>query len=99
MANQTRQLGELLQRDGAKVTLLQVNAPYRPPWIGRVRGVRALFRLATYTCALWQVAGHVDVFHIMANSGWSWHLFASPAVWIARLRGIPTVVNYRGGEA
>jgi glycosyltransferase involved in cell wall biosynthesis len=35
----------------------------------------------------------------MANSGWSWHLFAAPAVWIGRLRGIPTVVNYRGGEA
>lgn len=99
MANQTRQLGELLQRDGAKVTLMPVNAPYRPRWIGRVRGVRALFRLAPYTCGLWHVAGHVDVFHIMANSGWSWHLFASPAVWIARLRGIPSVVNYRGGEA
>ena len=32
MANQTRQLGELLQRDGAKVTLMPVNAPYRPRW-------------------------------------------------------------------
>jgi glycosyltransferase involved in cell wall biosynthesis len=35
----------------------------------------------------------------MANSGWSWHLFAVPAVWIARLRSVPVVVNYRGGEA
>jgi glycosyltransferase involved in cell wall biosynthesis len=35
----------------------------------------------------------------MANSGWSWHLFAAPAVWIARMRGVPVVVNYRGGEA
>jgi glycosyltransferase involved in cell wall biosynthesis len=35
----------------------------------------------------------------MANSGWSWHLFAAPAIWIARLRGCPVVVNYRGGEA
>jgi glycosyltransferase involved in cell wall biosynthesis len=99
MANQTRQLGELLQRDGAKVTILQVNAPYRPRWIGRVRGVRALFRLVAYACGLWRVAGNVDVFHIMANSGWSWHLFASPAVWIASMRGRPSVVNYRGGGA
>ncbi len=35
----------------------------------------------------------------MANSGWSWHLFAAPAIWIAKLRGIPVIVNYRGGEA
>jgi glycosyltransferase involved in cell wall biosynthesis len=35
----------------------------------------------------------------MANSGWAWHLFAAPAIWIATLRGVPVVVNYRGGEA
>jgi glycosyltransferase involved in cell wall biosynthesis len=35
----------------------------------------------------------------MANSGWSWHLFAAPAIWIGHLRGCPVVVNYRGGEA
>ena len=48
---------------------------------------------------LWKTAGRVDVFHIMANSGWSWHLFAMPAVWIAKARNVPAVVNYRGGEA
>jgi glycosyltransferase involved in cell wall biosynthesis len=35
----------------------------------------------------------------MANSGWAWHLFAAPAVWIAKLRRIPVIVNYRGGAA
>jgi glycosyltransferase involved in cell wall biosynthesis len=35
----------------------------------------------------------------MANSGWSWHLFAAPAILIGKLRGIAVVVNYRGGEA
>jgi glycosyltransferase involved in cell wall biosynthesis len=35
----------------------------------------------------------------MANSGWSWHLFAAPAIWIARARRTPVVVNYRGGGA
>jgi hypothetical protein len=35
----------------------------------------------------------------MANSGWSWHLFAAPAIWLARLRGVPVLVNYRGGDA
>lgn len=99
MANQTRQLGELLGKEGARVTLVQVNPPYRPHWIGALRGVRALFRLAPYLLRLWRAAGQVDLFHIMANSGWSWHLFAAPAVWIAHMRGVPSVVNYRGGEA
>lgn len=99
MANQTRQLAELLRSDGAMVTTVQVNAPYRPWWIGTVRGVRAVFRLVPYLFCLWRTAGRVDIFHIMANSGWSWHLFACPAVWIAKMRRTPSVVNYRGGEA
>jgi len=99
MANQTRQLAELLQGEGAMVTLVQVNAPYKPGWIQGVRGVRAVFRLVPYIVRLWCVTGRVDIFHVMANSGWSWHLIAAPAVWIARIRGIPVVVNYRGGEA
>jgi glycosyltransferase involved in cell wall biosynthesis len=99
MANQTRQLAELLRSDQAGVTLVQTNAPYRPLWAGRLPGVRALFRLIPYLLSLWRAAGISDVFHIMANSGWSWHLFAAPAIWVARLRGVPVVVNYRGGEA
>lgn len=99
MANQTRQLSELLQREGAKIVVVAVNAAYRPSWIAKVRGVRAIFRLLPYIIRLWRVAGEVDIVHIMANSGWSWHLFATPAVWIARQRGVPSVVNYRGGQA
>ena len=99
MANQTQQLAELLTTGGAAVTLVQVNAPYAPAWIGGVPLVRAVFRLMPYLSTLWRAAGRSDVFHIMANSGWSWHLFAAPAVWVARRRGVAVVVNYRGGEA
>ena len=99
MANQTRQLGELLHADGAEVTAVATNSPYRPAWVGRLRGVRALFRLLDYVLRLWQVAGRSDVFHLMANSGWSWHLFAVPAIVVGNLRGVPVVVNYRGGGA
>jgi glycosyltransferase involved in cell wall biosynthesis len=99
MANQTRQLAGLLEREGLDVRVVQTNPPYRPEWIGRVRGVRAVFRLVPYLWALWRAAARADLFHVMANSGWSWHLFAAPAVWMASLRGVPTVVNYRGGEA
>ncbi|HSV44427.1 MAG TPA: glycosyltransferase family 4 protein, partial [Ramlibacter sp.] len=72
---------------------------YSPAWIGRVPMLRSVFRLLPYLLALWRVAGSCGVMHVMANSGWSWHLFAVPAIWIGRMRGVPVVVNYRGGEA
>ena len=99
MANQTRQLARLLTEAGVSVELVQVNAPYRPEWIGKVWGLRALFRLLPYLAGLWCCAGRVDIFHVMANSGWAWHLFAAPAVWLATMRGKPVIINYRGGEA
>lgn len=99
MANQTLQLQRLLQGEGVDVALVQINAPYRPHWLSRVRGLRAVARLLPYLTTLWRALGRADVAHLMANSGWSWHLFAAPAIWIGRLRGTPVVVNYRGGHA
>lgn len=99
MANQTQQLAELLRSEGLAVSLLQTNAAYRPQWVSGLPFTRALFRLIPYLYDLWQLAGRTDLIHIMANSGWSWHLFAAPAVWIAKIRKVPVVVNYRGGEA
>jgi len=99
MANQTQQLAELLRSEGLTVSLVQTNATYRPQWVSGLPLARAFFRLIPYLYALWQLAGRCDVIHIMANSGWSWHLFAAPAVWIAKFRQVPVVVNYRGGEA
>lgn len=99
MANQTLQLARLLRTEGITVELVQMNAPYRPQWIKHFKGIRALFRLLPYLMRLWKTAGKVRLFHVMANSGWSWHLFAAPAVWVASLRGTPVIVNYRGGEA
>lgn len=99
MANQTRQLAHLLEQEGVDVEIVQGNAPYRPRWVACVRGVRALFRLVPFVACLWGAAGRVHLFHVMANSGWAWHVFAAPAVWVAKLRGIPVVVNYRGGGA
>jgi len=99
MANQTLQLARLLREEGLQVDVVQVNPPYRPAWAERVRGVRAVFRLLPYLLRLWRCAGQSDLLHVMANSGWSWHLFAVPAIWIGRWRGTPVLVNYRGGEA
>lgn len=99
MANQTRQLARLLQESGLHVELVQVNSPYRPAWISLIPMVRAIFRLAPYLVQLWRIIGRVRLMHVMANSGWSWYLFVTPAVWIGWLRGVPIVINYRGGEA
>lgn len=99
MANQCKQLLGLMEGEGARVELVRTNALYRPAWIGRIPVLRAFARLLPYLLALWRAAGRSDVMHVLANSGWSWHLFAAPAIWIARLRGTPVVVNYRGGEA
>ncbi|HEY1089675.1 MAG TPA: glycosyltransferase family 4 protein [Burkholderiaceae bacterium] len=99
MANQTRQLMGLLKDAGASVEMVATNAPYRPAWAERLPFVRSLFRLAPYLLALWRAAGRADLMHLMANSGWAWHLCAAPAIWVAHLRGCPVLVNYRGGEA
>lgn len=99
MANQTRQLARLLRDEDIEVDVVQVNSPYRPVWIERLRGVRAVFRLLPYVLRLWRSAGRADLIHVMANSGWAWHLFAAPAIWLGHWRGKAVVVNYRGGEA
>jgi glycosyltransferase involved in cell wall biosynthesis len=99
MANQTLQLQHLLGAEGLAVALVETNAPYRPAWIGRVPFVRAAFRLGPYATRLWRAAAEADVVHVMANSGWAWHLCAAPAIRIAELRRRPVIVNYRGGLA
>lgn len=99
MANQCEQLIRLLRSEGVQVEVVRTNAPYYPTWVGRIPMLRAVFRLAPYLANLWVVAGRVDVIHILANSGWAWHLFTAPAMVVARLRETPVIVNYRGGNA
>ena len=69
MANQTRQLKQLLEQDGVKVTMVAVNAPYRPAIIGKIPGLRAVFRLIPYLVSLYRSIGKAQVVHVMANSG------------------------------
>lgn len=99
MANQTEQLARLLRGEGAEVEVVLTNAPYRPAFVRRIRGLRAGFRLLSYRSALQRAAESATLFHVMANSGWSWHLFAAPALRAAKRAGVPSVLNYRGGEA
>lgn len=99
MAEQTVQLARLLNSEGVHVEIVQVNPPYPDNWLGKLRGIRAVFRLIPYLQRLWQAIGSASVVHVMANSGWSWYLYAAPAIQIAHLRKVPSIVNYRGGGA
>lgn len=99
MANQCAQLVRLLRADGAEVELVRNNAPYRPAAFGRFPVLRAGARMLPYLFSLWRAAGRADVIHVLANSGWAWHLFAAPALLVGLLRGTPVIVNYRGGQA
>lgn len=99
MANQTKQLQRLLVEEGAEVTLVSTNAPYRPALMGRIPGVRAFFRLVPYRARLRSAARGATLFHVMANSGWAWHFFAAPALRAAHRAGVAAVLNYRGGDA
>jgi glycosyltransferase involved in cell wall biosynthesis len=99
MANQTRQLEELLRAEGLEVRLVRTNAPCRPAWLEQLRGVRGIARLLPYLGQLRALARESEVMHVMANSGWAWSLCAAPAI-RAAIRGcIPVIVNYRGGFA
>jgi glycosyltransferase involved in cell wall biosynthesis len=99
IANQCRQLAELLCADGVEVVVVRTNLPYRPRFVQGMRGVRAVFRLFFYLADLWRAAGRVHLLHVFANSGWVWHLVAAPAVLVGILRTVPVLVNYRGGNA
>ncbi len=99
MANQCEQLVRLLRDDGASVDLVRNNAPYWPTWVGRLPVVRAACRLLPYLVSIWRAMGRAQVVHLLANSGWAWHLFATPVLLVGRLRGTPVIVNYRGGQA
>ncbi|WP_299084215.1 glycosyltransferase family 4 protein [uncultured Paraglaciecola sp.] len=99
MANQTRKLRQFLQQENCTCQMVATNAPYRPAWAEKLPGVRAIFRLFPYLFALHRACKSADIMHIMANSGWSWHLFAAPAILIARWNKVPVMVNYRGGYA
>lgn len=99
MAGQTRQLCDLLTGEGIAAEIVRTNPPYRPRFVETLRGVRALFRIVPYLARLWVAAGRSTVFHVMANSGWAWHVFAAPAIWTGKLRRIRVIVNYRGGAA
>jgi len=99
MAMQTQQLHRLLTSDDHEVELIATNAAYRPHFVAKIPVVRALFRLCAYLFYLIANLKRFDIIHLMANSGWSFYLFAMPVIYIANWHKVPVVMNYRGGLA
>ncbi len=99
MANQAKQLVELLRNENIEVEFVQNNAPYQPAVVGGIKGLRALFRIIPFFLKVWDLSKTVDVVHVFSNSGWAWQLFSAPVIWAGWIRKKPVIVNYRGGEA
>jgi glycosyltransferase involved in cell wall biosynthesis len=99
MANQTRQLAALLRSEGLSVSIARTNEPLKPAWLQSVRFVRGVMHQIPYRRSLTELAREANVMHVMANSGLAWFLLAAPAITTAARRGVPVVVNYRGGLA
>jgi len=98
MANQTAQLAHLLEGEGAEVAMVRSHRP-PPAALARLRGVRGAAAAAAFLPALWRGLDGADLVHLVTNSWWAFHLYATPTVRLARARSVPVVLNYRGGEA
>ena len=61
MANQTRQLPDLLQCEGAEVRLVRTNPPYSPSVVQHLRFIREPFRFVPYVRQLWRAAAVADI--------------------------------------
>ena len=99
MSTQCEQLLRLLQEDGQSVRLLRTNPPHRPQWVGRVPMLRAAWRLLQYVYTANQEIRRARLVHILANSGWAWHLFVLPVAGMAWWRQVPVIIHYHGGLA
>jgi len=101
MALQARKLEELLRQDGHAVIFLPSNLPFphRFRFLEAVRGLRPFLRCWMLSIRLWKEVLLADVVHIFAASWLYFFVVVAPAVFIGRLRGKKTVLNYRGGEA
>ncbi len=100
MAMQTLQLARLLAMEGlGRGTGADQCALLAAAWWKRSKACVRCF----VSCPIYGAYGDSPVaamsFILMANSGWSWQLFAAPVIWIGWLRKTPVIVNYRGGEA
>jgi glycosyltransferase involved in cell wall biosynthesis len=101
-AAQAKLLVDGWRRDGrAHAELVPVDTRFFRPlaWCERVPGLRTVVRTPLYLVSVWRAMGRSDVAHVFSASYWSFLLAPAPAWLLARLRGVPVLINYRSGEA
>lgn len=99
MAMQGKLLSERLKSEGIIVGYVPSNFSLRPYWVNNIRIVRTIIRFFIYVSKLRSATNNYKVFHILANSGLSWYLYATPAIAVAKLKKCHVILNYRGGNA
>ena len=101
MQLQATLLANLLGQEGVRVVHIPSNPRFskRLAFMERVRGVRPFARALVFCHHLWRALPEVDVVHVMAASWLYFFLVVYPALYLARLRRVRVVLNYRGGEA
>src|SRR5438552_3505553 len=101
MALQALLLQRMLRQDGLVADLMGHNQPFSSGlrFLERVLGVRTILNTVRFCLRFWRNVKHADVVHILAANGLHFLLVVAPAVFLARLRGKPVILNYRAGDA
>lgn len=102
---QAIQAVRLMRGFSAEPTLEVGFLPHNPRLPGplrllqKIKYVRTIVTTFVYVLMLlWRVPRY-DVIHVFSASYWSYLLSPAPALFIARLYGKPSILNYRSGEA
>jgi len=101
MSLQADQLLHHLQQKGVPAKPIDFNQKLRGAlaFIERVVFLRTLVHWIWFAWRVWKLALPKTVFHIFSHSYLSFFLWTGTAVLICRKRGVPAIINYRGGLA
>lgn len=102
---QARQAVRLMTGLSAEASLEVGFLPHNPRLPGplrllqKIKYVRTVATTFAYVLMLFARVPRYDVIHVFSAAYWSYLLSAAPALFIARLYGKPSILNYRSGEA
>ncbi len=105
LGGQSRQAVRLMEglsrEPGLEVGFLPHNPrlPWILRWLQAIKYVRTVVTMAFFVMLLFWRIRHYDIIHIFSASYYSYSLCAMPALFLARLFGKKSILNYRSGEA
>lgn len=101
MSLQAEQLFYLLQKEGVPVKRIDANQKLAGAFavLERIFILRTFLHWCTFVVRVLKTAQAGTAFHIFAQSYASFFLWTGTATLICRKRGVPVIINYRGGLA